>query len=85
VRSPILPRRILSVALVVLVAVHLWPVPGDPTRVVLVFLPWDVAWHLGWILAATLVVLYMTGPPWPDEPAPPRQPTPTPPTTGPDA
>lgn len=77
-RSPIVPRRILSVALVVLVVVHLSPVPGDPARVVAGFLPWDLAWHLGWMLAATLVVFYMTGPPWPDEPAPPRQPPPSP-------
>lgn len=74
VRSSVVPRRILSVALVVLVVVHLSPVPGDPTRVVAGFLPWDLAWHLGWILAAALVVIYMTGPPWPDEPAPARQP-----------
>jgi hypothetical protein len=74
VRSPIVARRILSVALVVLVALHLMPVPGDPERLVAGFLPWDIAWHLGWIAAATLVVLYMTGPPWPDEPAPARQP-----------
>jgi hypothetical protein len=79
VTSPISPRRILSVALVVLVVVHLLPVPGDPARVVAGFLPWDVAWYLGWIAAAALVVLYMTGPPWPDEPAPARRPPPSPP------
>jgi hypothetical protein len=78
VRSPIVPRRILSLALVVLVVVHLLPVPGDPARVVAGFLPWDLAWHLGWILAASLVVIYMTGPPWPDEPPPARQPPPSP-------
>jgi hypothetical protein len=78
VRSSLAPRRILSVALVVLVGVHLGPVPGDPARVVAGFLPWDLAWHLGWMLAATLVVFYMTGPPWPDEPPPPRQPPPGP-------
>ena len=73
-RSSVVPKRILSVALVVLVVVHLVPVPGDPARLVAGFLPWDLAWHLGWMLAATLVVLYMTGPPWPDEPPPPRVP-----------
>lgn len=78
-RSPIVPRRILSVALVVLVVLHLLPVPGDPARVVLGFLPWDVAWHLAWMVLATGVVIYMTGPPWPDEPAPARQPAPVPP------
>ena len=73
-RSSVVPRRILSVALVVLVVVHLLPVPGDSAWVVAGFLPWDLAWHLGWILAASLTVLYMTGPPWPDEPAPARVP-----------
>jgi hypothetical protein len=68
------PRRLLSAALVVLVVVHLLPIPGDPARIVAGFLPWDLAWHL----AATLVVFYMTGPPWPDEPPPPRQPAPSP-------
>ena len=74
VHPPIVPRRILSVALVVLVVVHLLPVPGDPARVVAGFLPWDLAWHLGWMLAAAVVVIYMTGPPWPDEPPPLRMP-----------
>lgn len=78
VRSSIVPRRILSVALVVLVIVHLLPVPGDPGRLVAGFLPWDLAWHLGWMLAATVVVIYMTGPPWPDEPPPARIPPPSP-------
>lgn len=77
--SPIVPRRILAAALVVLVVVHLVPVPAHPARVVLGFLPWDVAWHLGWMLAATFVVIYMTGPPWPDEPAPARRPPLVPP------
>lgn len=77
-RSSVVPRRILSVALLVLVVVHLLPIPGDPTWIVARFLPWDLAWHLGWMLAATLVVIYMTGPPWPDEPPPPRVPPPSP-------
>jgi hypothetical protein len=74
VPAAIVHRRILSVALVLLVGLHLVPVPGDPTWVVLGFVPWDLAWHLGWMLLASAVVIYMTGPPWPDEPAPPRQP-----------
>lgn len=69
-----MPKRALSAALLVLVVVHLSPVPGDPARIIAGFLPWDLAWHLGWMLAATLVVFYMTGPPWPDEPAPLRMP-----------
>ncbi len=75
-RSSIPAQRLLSIALVVLVALHLAPVPGDPAWVVLGVLPWDLAWHLGWMALATLVVIYMTGPPWPDEPAPARRPPP---------
>lgn len=64
----------LAIALVVLVVLHVVPVPGDPDWLLAGFLPWDLAYHLLWMAAAAGVVLYMTGPPWPDEPPPPRQP-----------
>ncbi|MEM9458605.1 MAG: hypothetical protein AAGF11_30800 [Myxococcota bacterium] len=63
-------RRGLNVALVVLVVLHVVPVPGDPQWIALGFIPWDLAYPLIWILAAALVVLLMTGPAWPDEPPP---------------
>ena len=73
-RTPIVARRGLNVALLLLVALHVLPTPGDPQWVLLGFVPWDLAWHLLWMLAALGVVLFMTGPPWPDEPPPERQP-----------
>jgi hypothetical protein len=78
--SPIVARRVLSVALVVLVALHLRPVRDGSERLLAGFLPWDLAWHLAWMLAAALVVIYMTGAPWPDDPPPDRQPPLPPPT-----
>jgi hypothetical protein len=72
-------RRILAVALLVLVGLHLFPPSaGDPHMLIAGFLPWDLAYHLAWILAAALVVIYMTGAPWPDDPPPARQPPPSP-------
>lgn len=67
-------RRVLNVALVLLVVLHVVPLPGDSTWMVAGFLPWDLAVHLLWMLVAAVVVLYMTGPPWPDEPPPQLQP-----------
>ncbi|MEM7155320.1 MAG: hypothetical protein AAF799_20900 [Myxococcota bacterium] len=67
-------RRTLGVMLVVLVVLHVLPVPGDPSWTLAGFLPWDLAYHLLWMAAATVVVLYMTGPAWPEEAPPQRQP-----------
>ncbi|MCA9711075.1 MAG: hypothetical protein KDK70_34860 [Myxococcales bacterium] len=63
-------RLVLTVALLGLVVLHVVPLPGDPQWIVLGVLPWDLAYPLLWMLAAAIVVAYMTGPPWPDEPPP---------------
>lgn len=73
-------RRVLNVALVTLVVLHIVPLPGDPDWMLLGFLPWDLAYPLLWIIVATAVVVFMTGPPWPDEPPPSFQPRPPEPT-----
>ncbi len=68
-------RRVLGLALVVLMVLHVVPVAGDPQWILLGFIPWDLAYPLMWMAASSLVVLYMTGPAWPDEPPPdPRPP-----------
>ncbi len=69
-RSVATARRILSVALAGLVVLHIVPPGGDPQWMLLGFMPWDLAYHLLWMIVAAAVVLYMTGPPWPDEPPP---------------
>ena len=33
------------------------------------WMPYDLAYHLAWMLAATAVVIYMTLGPWPDDEA----------------
>ncbi len=68
---PVTARRILSVALIVLTVLHVVPIGGDSDALVLGWMPWDLAYHLLWMVGAAAVVLYMTGPPWPDEPPPP--------------
>jgi hypothetical protein len=44
---------------------HVAPIPL-PRGVVLGFLPWDLAFHLLWMLGAACVVVYMTDRAWPD-------------------
>jgi hypothetical protein len=47
----------------VLVVTHVfpWQPASDPSSWMLLgFLPWDLAYHLLWMVAATGVVLYMT-------------------------
>jgi len=65
---------VLHGALVVLVVLHVFPLGGDSSGMLAGFVPWDLGYHLVWMAAAALVVLYMTGPCWPDEPPPTRQP-----------
>lgn len=73
--SPLVARRVLALALLSLVALHVFP-PAlvDPNVLLAGFLPWDLAYPLLWMAGATAVVIYMTGAPWPDEPPPERQP-----------
>ncbi|MEX1362203.1 MAG: hypothetical protein AB1Z98_03710 [Nannocystaceae bacterium] len=73
-RAPLAARRVLTVALLVLLVLHVLPLPGDPGWMLAGWLPWDLGGHLLWMLGAMVVVLYMTGPAWPDEPPPSPQP-----------
>jgi uncharacterized membrane protein len=61
-----------TVVVLGLLALHLWPPHGGPAPIVFGVFPWDLAWHLAWMAAATLVVFAMTSRRlWPD-----RAPTP---------
>lgn len=64
------PARVgITVAVLVLLATHLWPPHGGPAPVVFGVFPWDLAWHLLWMAAAAVVVVAMTSRRlWPDEP-----------------
>ena len=75
-RSVTTARRVLNAALVVLVVLHVFPIPGDPSWMLAGFMPWDLAYPLLWMAGAAAVVVFMTGPPWPEEEPPPRQPEP---------
>lgn len=74
--SPVVARRALGAALVVLVVLHVYPpITGTPDDDLIGgFLPWDLAYPLLWMAAAAVLVLFMTGAPWPSEPPPERQP-----------
>jgi hypothetical protein len=54
----------------ILLVLHVWPpwVGEDP--VWLGFLPWDLTYHLLWMIAALAVVLFMTERVWPDDAEP---------------
>lgn len=58
-----------AVVLVLLVVLHLVPPHGGPDPVVLGIFPWDLAWHLLWMVAAAAAVIAMTSLRlWPDDP-----------------
>ena len=62
-------RSLPGVVLVLLALLHLVPPHGGPDPVVLGVLPWDLAWHLLWMVAAGAAVIAMTSPRlWPDDP-----------------
>lgn len=56
--------RVLAVMVALLVLTHVvqWQPGREP--MLLGFLPWDLAYHLLWMVAATVVVLYMTEVVW---------------------
>lgn len=59
-------RRVLSGLLLALVGAHLFAPRLDTSWMLAGFLPWDIAYHLLWMLAAAVGVLFMTGPAWPE-------------------
>lgn len=62
-------RRGFAVVVTALVVLHLVPPHGGPDPVVLGVFPWDLAWHLGWMIAAGAAVFAMTSVRlWPDDP-----------------
>jgi len=73
-RSTAAAQRGLSIALLGMLALHVWPIAGDPAWVLWGWVPWDLAYALLWMLGAAALVLFMTGPAWPDEPTPEPQP-----------
>jgi hypothetical protein len=50
----------------VLGILHVAPIPL-PRGLVLGFLPWDLAFHLAWMLGAACVVVHMTDRVWPHD------------------
>ncbi len=60
--------RVFAGLVVALVILHLdaWNA-GRAEPLVLGFLPWDMAYHLGWMIAAMAVIFYMTVWVWPEE------------------
>lgn len=62
-------RRVFAalVAVMVLLHVDVWN-HGRTEPLVLGWLPWDLAYHLGWMALGTGLVFYMTsGALWPDD------------------
>lgn len=59
-------------ALLLILHVDVWNAGPEPT-LVFGWLPWDLAYHLLWMAAATGLVFYMTSPAiWPDDQEDPR-------------
>jgi hypothetical protein len=62
-------RRLLFALVAALVVLHVFPPRGGPEPLVFGVLPFDLAVALAWMIAAGLVVVWMTTPAlWPDAP-----------------
>ena len=62
-----LHRLVFWVGIALLFGAHMWPrlLPREgPSPLWFGWLPGDMAYHLLWIVAAAVWVLYMTGPIW---------------------
>lgn len=60
-------RVVFWAGVAALVVAHMWPrvMPDEgPTKLWFGWLPGDMAYHLLWIVAAAVWVMYMTGPVW---------------------
>lgn len=61
-------RRLFALLTAVLLVLHVDPWNAGPAGLVLGWLPWDLAYHLVWMAAAALLVVYMTSPAiWPED------------------
>lgn len=61
-------RRLFALLTAALLVLHVDTWNAGAGGLVLGWLPWDLAYHLGWMAAATLLVLYMTSPAiWPED------------------
>jgi low affinity Fe/Cu permease len=68
-RSRRFPAK-FAAAVVVLLALHVYDPWGGQGPLTAWGLPWDLVYHLLWMLAATALVLVMTYRVWPDDPPP---------------
>jgi hypothetical protein len=62
-------HRLLAVLVTALLVLHIDVWNHGRGGLVFGWLPWDLAYHLAWMVGATAVVWYMTLGPWPDEDA----------------
>ncbi|MBZ5715195.1 hypothetical protein [Nannocystis pusilla] len=61
-------HRLFAVLGVALVVLHVDTWNAGPGELLLGWLPWDLAYHLLWMAAAALLVLYMTSRAiWPED------------------
>jgi hypothetical protein len=56
--------RVFAAIALALVLLHLWHFPGAVA--VPGWMPWDLAYHLLWMLAATGAIFYLTAKVWPE-------------------
>ncbi|MDC0716046.1 hypothetical protein [Nannocystis bainbridge] len=67
--SPVAHQRLFAVLTAALIVLHIDPWNAGPGPLLFGWLPWDLAYHLAWMAAGTLLVLYMTSRAiWPDDP-----------------
>jgi hypothetical protein len=59
---------VFAACVVVLLAAHLVPPHRGASPMIAGFLPWDLAYAVLWMIAATGAVLYLTDRVWRDEP-----------------
>lgn len=61
-------RRLFAALTALLLILHVDVWNTGPAPLVAGWLPWDFAYHLAWMAAATGLVFYMTSPAiWPDD------------------
>lgn len=60
-------RRLAAwIAAAVLIALHVFPPQGDTSVLIWGFLPWDLAFHIGWMVAAAGLIYATTRFAWRD-------------------
>ena len=62
-------HTLLAVLVTALLVLHIDVWNHGQGGLVFGWMPYDLAYHLAWMLAATAVVIYMTLGPWPDDEA----------------